>query len=415
MNTSSRITSTVALISVAVGACSRKPEQKVPDKVADSSQAMANMPGMPMKDTVVGTLPSSIVFTAAQVQHGGVQWASVAMGQSAGIATVPGEVTANEDRTARLGAPARGRVVNVAVRQGDRVEANQPLVTLQSPDAGMAQSDVSKAEAELSSRKSEAQYAASARARADRLLALKAIPRQDYDRAITDDERARAGVAQAEAEVRRAKATSSQLGADGNGDIVLRAPFSGVVLARTAVPGTVVDAGSPLVIVTNASSLWLMINAPEQMAALFRRGGRLRFNVLAYPADTFTATIEAVSAGLDADTRTLGVRAAISNSAGRLKPQMLATVLVEGGKMTQAVSLPDDAVQLIQGKPYAFIAIPDGKGGAKFERRLVVLGSRGGGRVAVLSGLASGDVVVTAGAFAVKAEFQKATMPKMEM
>jgi cobalt-zinc-cadmium efflux system membrane fusion protein len=338
------------------------------------------------------------------------------MGAASGTATVPGEVTPNEDRTVRLGAPARGRVLTVSVRPGDRVTAGQTLVSLQSPEAGMAQSDVAKAEAEVASRRAELQYATAARARAERLLALKAIPRQDYERAVTDDEHARAALAQADAEVRRARGTAEQLGASGgaSGEITLRAPAAGVVLTRSAVPGAVVDAGAPLVVVTDPASLWLTINAPEQLAGLFHRGGLLRFTVPAYPADTFKARIDAVGAGLEADTRTLTVRAIVENG-GRLKPQMLANVDVEGVGRTLATFLPEDAVQLVQGTPYVFLARPDGKGGARFDLREVVLGSRGAGRVAVLRGLAAGDIVVTAGAFAVKAALQKGTMPKMEM
>jgi len=338
------------------------------------------------------------------------------MGNASASATVPGEVVPNEDRTARLGSPVRGRVLSVAVRPGDVVRVDQTLVTLQSPEAGAAQSDLSKAELEVAARRAEAQYAASARARAERLLALKAIPRQDYERSITDEHHAQAALAQAEAEARRARATAGQLSTGGgaSGEVVIRAPITGVVLARTAVPGSVVEAGAPLVVITDQSNLWLTVNAPEGMSGLFHRGGRLRFTVSAYPADTFTANIDAVGPGLDAETRTLAVRAPVVNSA-RLKPQMLATVIVEGLSTSAVVFVPEDAVQLIQSKPHVFLARPDGKGGARFERREVKLGSRMGGRVAVLSGLANGDIIVTAGSFAVKAEFQKATMPKMEM
>ncbi len=402
------VTATVLLVALA-GACGK------PTPKADSPTGMAGMPGM-SDSTKPGALAASVTFTTAQIQHGGVTWAPVTMGSASGTATVPGEVAPNEDRTARLGAPARGRILAVAVRPGDGVAAGQALVTMQSPEAGMAQSDVAKADAELASRRAEAQYAASARARAERLLALKAIPRQDYERAATDDEHARAALTQAEAEARRARATAEQLsaGANANGEVILRSPFAGVVLARTAVPGAVVEAGAPLVVVSDPSSLWLAINAPEQFAALFHRGGRLRFTVPAYPADTFSARVDAVGAALEPDTRTLAVRGVVTGN-GRLKPQMLANVAVEGIGTTSAAFVPEDAVQLLQGKPHVFLARPDGKGGATFERREVMLGSRAGGRVAVLRGLASGDVVVVAGAFAVKAEFQKATMPKMEM
>ncbi len=422
---------------LSVAACG-KSDQQADTRNADSAkkeaaQGMADMPGTSgaskatdsaKSASPAGTdqggksaLATSVTFTAAQIEHGGVKWGVVTVGTTSGSSVVPGEVSPNEDRTARLGAPARGRILAVPVRPGDRVSSGQTLVTMQSPEAGTAQSDVSKAEAELSSRHAEAQYAGSARARAERLLTLKAIPRQDYERAVTDDEHARSAVAQANAEVKRARATADQLsaGANTNGEVILRAPFAGVILARTAVPGAVVDAGAPLIVVTDASSLWLSVNAPEQFSALFHRGGRLRFTVPAFAADTFAARIDAVGAGLDADTRTLSVRALIASGAGRLKPQMLANVLVEGVGSMPAAFVPEDAVQMLQGKPHVFVAHPDGKGGATFERREVTLSSRTGGRVAVVHGLAAGDVVVLAGGFAVKAEFQKAAMPKMEM
>ena len=199
------------------------------------------------------------------------------------------------------------------------------------------------------------------------------------------------------------------------GEIVLRSPLAGVVLARTAQPGAVVDAGASLVVVTDPSSLWLQVKAPEQFSALFRRGGQLHFAVPAYAGDDFVARIEAVGAGLDPDTRTLAVRSAVSNATGRLKPEMLATVFVEGGARSTVAFVSEDAVQLVDGKPVVFLAYPDARGTARFVRRDVVVGSRVNGRVAVIRGLSAGDVVVSAGAFAVKAELHKGSMPKMEM
>jgi membrane fusion protein, heavy metal efflux system len=195
----------------------------------------------------------------------------------------------------------------------------------------------------------------------------------------------------------------------------LRSPLSGVVLARTAVPGTVVEAGAPLVVVTDPSSLWVSIAAPETMAGLFTRGGRLRFTVPAYPTDTFPARVDAVSAGLDPETRTLSVRAVTPDASGKLKAEMLASVEVQGGRSLPAAVIPEDAVQLVGGVPTVFVVETDAKGGARFTKRNVELGSRGNGKVAVITGLRAGDLVVTKGAFAVKAELQKGAMPKMEM
>ncbi len=405
--------------------CRDRPEQRQEAK-AQADTTIADMPGMPNMDHESspssakpdsGAAGLTTFLTAAQIGHGHVRWAPVEMGTAGASSSVPGQVVPNEDRTARLGAPAAGRVVAVRVSPGDRVTTGQVLVTLQSPEAGTAQADLTKAEAEVASRRAQATYAKSARERAERLLALKAIPRQDYERAVADDELALSAVAQAEAEVRRARNTAAILGATSSagGHSTLRSPLVGVVLARTAIPGTVVEAGAPLVVVTDPSKLWLTISAPEAMAGLFEAGGRLGFIVPAYPADTFTARIAAVGAGLDPETRTLQVRGSVDNSSGRLKPEMLATVMIEGPPQGKAAIVPADAVQMIEGRPTVFVAEPDGKGGARFIGREVRLGPRSGSRVAVTAGLSAGDLAVVEGAFAVKAEIEKGDMPEMEM
>ena len=374
-------------------ACSKGDGTPAQSRSADTG--MADMPGM--------EAATDVTLTAVQVAHGGVKWEPVATSSVTSGATVPGQVIPNEDRTARLGATVQGRVIAVRVRPGDRVRAGQILVTLQSPEAGTAQSDVDKARAQAS-------YARSARERAERLLALKAIPQQDYDRAIADDELA-------SAELRRAQSVANQIGATAaaTGEVAIRSPLNGVVLARTAVPGTGVEVGAPLVIVADPSALWLSIDAPEDLAGLFRIGGLLRFTVPAYPVDTFSARIDAVGAGLDPGTRTLPIRGVIRNQDQRLKPEMLASVWAEGGNAAQVPSVPEDAVQLLDGKAIVFIAHPDASGGAHFVPRNVQLGARSGGRVAITQGLSPGDVVVTRGALTIKAEIKKGAMPEMDM
>lgn len=411
------------LIVTAVAACGGDSDRPPPN--ADSA-AMANMPGMKMSgdaakpDSMAATnaseIPASLTLTASQLSHGKIRWANVTVGSAATTASIPGQVTTDEDRTVRLGAPVRGRVLSVRVNEGDRVTSGQTLVVIQSPDAGSAQSDVAKASAMVSSRRAQAVYAKGARDRAERLLALKAIPKQDYDRAVADDELAQSELREADAELRRARNTASQMGADddANGTVQVRAPFSGVVLARSAVPGTFIEAGLPLIIVTDPSRLWLTVSAPEQFAGLFSLGSALRFVVPAYP-DTFSARITALGAGLDPDTRTLGVRASLDSRGNRLKPGMLANALVVGGSTAGAVMVPEEAVQTIDGKPTVFVAHPDGKGGARLERRAVEVGSRGGGRVAVLSGLRLTDQIVTVGSFVVKSAFMKGGMAEMVM
>lgn len=356
---------------------------------------------------------STLTFTAAQVQHGGVHWGPATGGTGAAMLEVPGHLVPNEDRTARLGAPARGRVLRVHVQLGQRVTAGQALVTLQSQEASAARADFEKAVAERNSRRAAATYARTAHDRAERLLVAKAIAQQELERAQADDELARAALTQADAEVERARAGMSQLGVGAsNGTMVLVSPLAGVVLAREAVPGSVTEAGAPLATVADLSTLWLEVSVADRAASVLSTDSRVRFSVPAFPADTFEARVTSVGGALDPSTRTVPIRALVSNTAGRLRPAMFATVWIESAERQATVSVPEGAVQMLDERPVVFVVTADRTGGARFERRDVEVSGTIAGRTQLLRGVAAGDIVVTEGAFAVKSEFSRAAMAK---
>jgi cobalt-zinc-cadmium efflux system membrane fusion protein len=94
---------------------------------------------------------------------------------------------------------------------------------------------------------------------------------------------------------------------------------------------------------------------------------------------------------------------------------MFAKVWVESGTAEISIIVPDSAVQRAAGKSVVFVYHPIAKGGGRFERREVQLGSPSKGRVPVTQGLKPGDAVVIAGAYAVKAQMEKGSMPDLEM
>ena len=406
-----------AALFLLAAACSRDAgDGKDSARAADSAaSAMADMAGMSgAADTSLAS--TSTTFSAAQIANGHVRWATPDRATISGVVEVTGQLVPNEDRTARLAASAQARVLRVHVSPGDRVESGAPLVTMQSQEASMAQADVMKATAELTSRRSAVVYAKAARERADRLLALKAIPRQDYERAIADDEAAQAGARQAEAELQRAQSNAEQLGVDlRDGSMILRSPIAGVVTTREAVPGAVVGAGAALVTITDPTALWLLVAVPEGIASDVHVGSSLHFSVAPYPSDTFAARVQSVSAAFDATTRSLPVRGVVEISRARLRPEMYARVWIEATDRSAAITVPDSAIQRLDGSTVVFVAHPDGQGGARFEKRIVQVGGTAHGRTSVVSGLTSADHVVVAGAYAVKAQLAKAKMPKMEM
>lgn len=393
----------------ALFACSRdKPSASRNDDMKTGSPSA-------MRGMEATTGDSSIVFTAAQIAHGRIRWETVGQASMSGIVELPGQLVTNDDRTARLAAPAQARVLAVHVSPGDRVGTGARLVTLQSPDASMAQSDLQKAQAGVASQRAAATYARSARDRAERLLALKAIPRQDYERAVADDELARASLAQAVAELQRSRSNASQLGIDvRSGTMTLRSPISGVVTTREAAAGAVVAPGAPLVTVTDPTTLWLVLSMPEAVASGARPGAVLRFTV-PIAQDTFVARVQSVSASFDPATRSLPVRGLVSNPDGQLRPEMFARVWIESGQPQLAITIPESAIQRVENRVTVFVYHSATNGGARFEKRQIDIRGSVGGRVAVLRGLSAGEAVVFDGAYAVKAQMEKGKMPAEEM
>lgn len=349
-----------------------------------------------------------IAMSREQIAHASIRWSAVAESEATEMVEVPGLLAPNEDRTARLGAPARARVLAVHVHMGDRVVRDQPLVALASEQAATARAEHAKAVAELSAHRVAARYARTALGRAERLLELKAISRQEVEKARVEQEAAESLLAQAEAEVERTRATLAQLGVTEVGGMIVRTPLTGVVLTRDAVPGSVVEAGDPLLMITDPSTLWLDIAATERVAPVLKAGGRVTFTVAELLPEKFEAVIENVGGALDPATRTLPVHAMVINKSGALRPAMFATVLLPLGEPRAGVWVPDGAMQLLDQRPVVFVAIPDDRGGARFERRDVEIGARSHGSAHIVRGLRGGEIVVFEGAFAVKTAFARA-------
>jgi cobalt-zinc-cadmium efflux system membrane fusion protein len=375
--------------------------------------ACGETPGESPPPPPAGTAPSnSVAMSQRQIERAGIRWETVHEATITAETQIPGQLGPDEDRSAQVGAPALARIVTVHVGVGDRVSRGQRLISLQSEQATLARAAYAKATAELSAHRSAARYARAALDRSERLFELKAVSRQDVERARVDNEEADAARIAAEAEVERTRTTLDQLGVDpSTGALILHAPLSGTVLSRDAVAGRVVDAGALLVTITDPATLWLHIAAPERVAPALRSGARVRFSVAELAPETFEATVENIGGALDPTTRTLPVRARVSNRTGRLRPAMFATVIVPLGDPQTGITIQPAAVQLLDGRSVVFVAQPDDAGGALFERRDVETGLRTSNEVQIVKGLNPGDVVVTEGAFLIKSEVARSASP----
>jgi len=357
-------------------------------------------------DAPVAATPAELTLSAEQIAHGGVKWTPAALSTVTETVELPGGLKVDEDRTARISAPTRGRLLTIRANVGDRVARGQVLAALQSEDANAARASHAKATADLGHHQAALEYARTARERTERLLALKAVSQQDVERARTDEKVAAAALAQAQAEVERARTALALLDVDPvTGQILLKSALAGVVLSRDAAAGAVVDAGATILVITNPDSLWLQVAVPEQIAGTITPGAQIRFTVPAFPAETFDARVHSLASAVDPNTRSVPVRAVIANRQRRLRPEMLATVHVDTGVPQTGVAVPDDAIQLLDERPVVFIAAPDGRGGARFTRRDIQVAAKAEGRRQIVRGVKEGELIVTQGAFAIKAQF----------
>ena len=301
-----------------------------------------------------------------------------------------GTIDFDDERTARLNAAVPGRVSELLVHVGDHVEADQPLMVLESPEVKAAESEYVRAEADLT-------VANKAAERAGRLKAVQAIAEKDYLQATEDAQKAAADFDRARAVLERLRIAPG----DSSTRYLLRSPVAGTVVERKAVLGMEVSPENvePLIVVSDLSQVRVNLRVPERQLGLVRAGQPVRVRVDAYPED-FTGTIVGVGAVVDDATRTVMARCVVPNPKLRLKPAMFARVMAQAPPELRLVTVPFDAV-LSDGRQSQVVV--RGADGA-LALRVVELGAEVGGRVQVLSGLGVGDEIVTRGAiFAARA------------
>jgi cobalt-zinc-cadmium efflux system membrane fusion protein len=178
------------------------------------------------------------------------------------------------------------------------------------------------------------------------------------------------------------------------------------VIERNATIGEVIDPNKTLFTVADLSTVWVRADFPEQQAGRLKTGLTIELRVSAYPDMTFRGPITYVGAVIDSATRTVMARADVSNSDGRLRPEMFAEVLLVTDEQS-VLSVPRTAIQQVGSRTVAFIV----RGPRRFESREVLLGQASTEHIQVVSGLAVDDEVVTQGSYALKAELLRGQIP----
>lgn len=264
-----------------------------------------------------------------------------------------------------------GRIAALGFRDGQGVKRGQLMVQL---DDTLARAQLQQAEAQAGIARTQLE-------RNRELVAQGFVSQNAVDQSAAALEVARAQVALAQAQLARLK---------------VLAPFDGQTGIRLVNVGDYVKDGADLVMLTDAVQVWVDYRLPERFSAQVRVGLPVTVTLDALPGRSFEGRIEATDANVDADGRTLLVRARLDNRDGQLKPGMFARTRTVFGVRDRAIVVPEEALVPEGGRQFV-IRVEAGPDGAVASRLPAKIGMRTAGKVEILEGLNVGDRVVTAG------------------
>lgn len=266
-----------------------------------------------------------------------------------------------------------GRITQLNFRDGQRVRRGQLLVQF---DDQLPQAQVRQSEAELSIARANHQ-------RNQELLAQKFISQRTLDESAANLQVAQAKLALAEANLARLK---------------ILAPFDGIVGIRNVNVGDYLKDGADIVNLEDIDTVYVDYRLPERFQDRVRPGQIARVELDALPGRSFDARVEAVDPLIDANGRSIGVRASIGNRQLLLRPGMFARVTTVFGVRERAKVIPEEAIVPQGGRQFVVKVVPGPDKDSLVSQRVAVkLGIRRPGGVEIVEGLNEGDMVVTAG------------------
>ncbi|MEE7465003.1 efflux transporter periplasmic adaptor subunit [Methylobacterium fujisawaense] len=347
-----------------------------------------------------------VKMTAEQIQGQDIEVAKAEGGTLSRHLLVPGTITPDTDRIARVPARVVGTVAEMRKRLGDAVQKDEVVAVLDSREVADAKSDYLTAQVQAELQKINFE-------RQQKLLASAAASQAAFDnaKAVFQENQLRVDLArqklsalglnaaEVQAAQKRDEATPNQ---SSLRRYELRAPISGRIVERKVDVGTAVGKeGDPADVYTVAdlSTVWIELSVPTSDLAEVRegapvavnRGGRIERGKVIF-----------VSPLLNADTRSARVVVSLPNKDMSWRPGTYVTAEVEIATDQVPVRVAKAALQTIEGKRVVFVRTEEG-----FEKREVELGRSDDDGFEVVSGLKAGEPIAVANTFLLKAELGK--------
>jgi len=266
-----------------------------------------------------------------------------------------------------------GRIVNLPIQSGQRVERGQVLVQLNdAPQRG----NLVRLQGEMENARIRLE-------RSRRLVSVNATSREAFDNAQTELSTAKGALQALTAEIEQR---------------TIRAPFAGTLGIRKVHLGQYVNPGDVLINLIGDKGLYVNFSVPEQALAQVTPGATLEVLLDALPGQVLSAKVSAVDPFLDR-TRTLSIQARLQDPPASALPHMFARVRLAQPLPSGTLSVPETAVTYNAYGEELFVVQPakDAQGAPTVQRVSVKTGARHAGRVVIDSGLAPGAQVVTSG------------------
>ena len=260
---------------------------------------------------------------------------------------LPGSVEPLE--TARVHSRASGFVRSWSADIGDEVEAGQVLATLDTPELlrelDQARAALAQADASILQAKATSEHSASSLRRYRALAPEGLVSLQDFA-----EHKARAAVDAANIQVTRAErgVRSAELARleELERFATLVAPFAGTVSARHVERGALVTSASsdPLFEIVVVDTVRMFVQVPQSLVADVRPGVAVSVSVNEYPGTAFSGTLTRTSRALDPTSRTMRTEVRVPNPDGRLLPGMYANARLQLERSRRSFLLPATAL-----------------------------------------------------------------------
>jgi RND family efflux transporter MFP subunit len=311
-------------------------------------------------------------------------------------------------RQATVSAKITGKVREVLIEEGQRVEAGQIMATLDPVDADaqrrLSQSQLEAARSQTLGVKAQLVEAEANANRLGRLVGQKLVSRSQYEQAVAQRDALRAQLAAAQQNAQVAS-DSLRIAENGVDNTIVRAPFAGVVIAKAAQPGEIVSplsAGGGFTrtgigTIVDMDSLEVEVDVGESFIGRVQPGMPVEAVLNAYADWKIPAEVIAIIPAADRGKATVKVRIALKQRDARIVPDMgvrvsfLEKAKPDAPKQAPGALVPADAVVSRAGADVVFVV-----DGETVEQRTVTIGRTLGDDREVTKGLSGGETVVIA-------------------